>query len=198
MTQATPTLQSSAITQWIQTHVGRRGMYWIGASVITLVIILFVWFLFQPSGATGSPGVLAVGQQAPNFTLTSTAGKQVSLSQFQGHPVVVNFWATTCAPCQSETPLLQRTLDQHQSQGLVVLGVDQGEEMSAVTQFGKSYELTYPLLADTHLGVNHQYGVTGLPVSYFIDGKGTIRAIVNGVLQTNTLQNGLAAIGITG
>jgi len=92
--------------------------------------------------------------------------------------------------------LLQRTLEQHQAQGLVVLGVDQGEEISAITQFGKSYELAYPLLADTHLAVNHKYGVTGLPVSYFIDGKGAIRTIVNGVLQTNTLQDGLASIGI--
>jgi cytochrome c biogenesis protein CcmG, thiol:disulfide interchange protein DsbE len=198
MSQATPTPQSFPFIQQLQARLGRRGAFWIGGSVVTLGIVLFVWFLFQPSGAAGSPGVLAPGQQAPNFTLASTAGKQVSLSHFQGHPVVVNFWSTTCGPCQSETPLLQRTLQQHQAQGLVVLGVDQGEEMSAITQFGKNYELSYPLLADTHLAVNHQYGVTGLPVSYFIDGKGTIRAIVNGVLQTNTLQNGLTSIGITG
>src|SRR5215469_15040380 len=96
MSQATPSPQSSTFTQWMQARLGRRGAFWIGGSVITLGIVLFVWFLFQPSGAAGSPGVLAVSQQAPNFSLVNTAGKQVSLSQFQGHPVLVNFWSTTC------------------------------------------------------------------------------------------------------
>jgi peroxiredoxin len=194
----TSTTQPAALTQRLKTLLGKHGLFWIGGTVITLVVVLFVWFLFQPSGQPGSPGTLAIGQHAPNFTLTDTAGKHVSLAQFSGHPILLNFWATTCGPCQSETPLLQRTLLSHQAQGLVVLGVDQGEEIAAIAKFGKDYALAYPLLADSQLAVNHTYGVTGLPVTYFIDAKGAIRYISNGGLLTNTLKNGLTAIGVTG
>ncbi len=182
----------------IRAIVGRHGLFWIGGGVLALAAILFSVLLFLPSGQSGSPGILKIGQRAPVFTIDNVSGQAVSLASERGHPVILNFWATYCQPCQTETPLLQHTMLAHQNQHLVILGIDQGEEVSAIAQYGKDYDLSYPLLADVNQQVNHLFGVTGLPVSYFIDSQGTIRYIVNGVLSPSTLSAGLAAIGITG
>ena len=196
MQQAPSVSTTKTTAQRIQQVLGRHGRFWIIGGVIALTFVIFVWFLFQPSGKVGTPGTLAIGQVAPNFTLNDANGHPMSLAQFKGHPLMLNFWATTCGPCASETPLLQRTVMAHQPQGLVILGIDQGEEDAAIAKFGQDYNLSYPLLADNKLKVNNQYGVTGLPVTYFIDQTGTIRSISGGVLFNNTLAAGLKAIGI--
>jgi cytochrome c biogenesis protein CcmG/thiol:disulfide interchange protein DsbE len=178
--------------------LGRHGIFWLALLGGAAIVVVFVWLLFQPSGQSGSPGILSVKQAAPNFTAQNSNGQPISLAQFKGHPVIINFWATFCAPCRSETPLLQRTYLAHQNQGLVVLGIDQAEEVDAIVQYGHAYALTYPLIPDSGQTINHLYGVTELPVSYFVDAQGIIRYAVNGVLDANSLATGLHAIGITG
>ncbi len=199
MRVAVDTAPSPATTrpprQRVRRWLGPHGFFWLGGVAIALVIVLFTWFLFQPAGTPGS-SLLPIGQAAPNFTLTDAAGHTVSLAQYRGHPVLINFWATYCGPCRTETPLLERTMQAHQQAGLVILGVDQGEPLDAIRQFGNDYGLTYPLLADYQLAVNRQYGVTSLPDSYFIDASGAIRYTVNGILQMTTLAIGLQTIGI--
>lgn len=140
---------------------------------------------------------MPVGKAAPTFTLNDTLGHPVTLAQLHGKPVVLNFWSTTCAPCQSETPLLQRTYQQYRGAGLVILGISESDPVDSVVKFGTDYALTYPLLPDLNLSVNHVYGVTGLPVTYFIDAQGKIRDTSNGALTPDTLRTGLATIGIT-
>ena len=186
------------VPQSVQAVLGRHGMFWIGGGVAAVVVIAFIWLLFQPSGKAASVGILSVGQTAPNFSVQDASGHTVSLAQLRGHAVILNFWATVCLPCRSETPLLQRTFTAHHAQGLTVLGIDQAEPTDSVVQYGKDYALTYPLVPDVKLAINHQYGVTGLPVSYFIDAQGVIRYAVNGVLSQNSLATGLHAIGIVG
>lgn len=193
------TISAQAESGWrqrVQTILGRHGLFWLGAGTATIVVVAFVWLLFQPSGKPGSVGILSVGQTAPNFSMPDTVGHPISLAQLRGHPVILNFWATVCLPCRSETPLLQRTYLAHQAQGLTVLGIDQAEPVDSVVQYGKDYALTYPLVPDVKLAINHQDGVTGLPVSYFIDAQGVIRYAVNGVLTANSLATGLHTIGI--
>jgi cytochrome c biogenesis protein CcmG, thiol:disulfide interchange protein DsbE len=178
--------------------LGKHGVFWIALIVGAVVVVGFIALLFAPSGKAGSPGVLSVGQTAPNFTAQVAAdGKVISLAQYKGHPVVINFWGTFCAPCRSETPLLQRTYAAHSSAGLVILGIDQGEPADSVVQYGKDYGLTYPLIADGVLKVNKAYGVTALPVTYFVDAKGIIRTASNGVLTPDSLAKGLQSIGIS-
>jgi len=187
---------STNFFQQIQTFLGKRGLFWISIGTIALVLGVFIWFLFQPSGSSASVG-LAVGQKAPTFTLKDPTGKKISLQQFRGHPVLVNFWGTFCGPCQTETPLLERTYQQYKNQGLVILGIDQGESSDAVAKFGSDYNLSYQLLLDTGgLDTNKAYNVTSLPASFFIDSQGTIRAVSTGVLFDTTLKSGLTAIDI--
>jgi len=163
--------------------------------VSAALVVVLIWFLFLPAGTAGST-LLPVGHPAPAFTLPDSSGHATSLSQYRGHPLILNFWATFCEPCRTETPLLQRTVQTYQHQGFTILGIDQGEPNDAIRAFGTAYGLTYPLLADSQLQVNRQYGVTALPATYFIDATGVVRATSNGILTPSSLASGLHTIGI--
>ncbi len=196
MANATP-VTSQTTPRTVQRRFNGRQAFWLGLGLLVLAFGFFSWLLFQPSGNNGAINLLPIGKAAPSFTLTNSQGTPVTLSQLHGHPLMINFWSTTCGPCQSETPLLQRTYTQYKSQGFLVLGVSETDPLSSVIQFGNNYALTYPLLPDLHRKVNDRYGVTGLPVSYFIDAQGIIRYTVNGALTPQTLQYGLRTIGLS-
>src|SRR5690606_35153974 len=107
------------------------------------------------------------GALAPDFVLVEPGtGDHVSLSDFRGQPVVLNFWATWCVPCRTEMPDLQ---DAHNEEDVVVLGVNWQESESVVQGFLDEFELTFPIALDREGGVREHYGVVGLPATFFID-----------------------------
>lgn len=187
----------ASIAQPARMPLRRGGLLWVGVVVVIAVLAAGLWFLFQPSGTTAS-SLLPVGTAAPAFHLADSTGHPVTLGQYRGHPTILNFWATFCAPCRTETPLLERTALAHTAQGLVILGIDQGEPQDAISSFGKEYGLTYPLLGDYGLSVNKQYGVTALPTTYFLDAHGIVRATSNSMLTLDSLAAGLRSIGLDG
>ena len=110
-------------------------------------------------------GGAKVGQPAPNFTLTDLSGKQVSLSDFKGRPVLINFFATWCTPCRQEMPDLQALYDAQKDKGLVVLAVNLTNQDSAkdVAQYVKDLKLTFPTVLDTSGSVASSYRVGPIP-----------------------------------
>ena len=162
------------------------------AALIVIVALAggFFWLLFQPSHDSSPAGGISIGQAAPNFTLINTNGQLVELRSFRGHPVIINFWASYCAPCQSETPLLKTFYDDHQAQGLVILGVNEGEPSNILTKYAQDYNVTYPVLSDRTLQFNSpsSYNPVQLPRTYFIDKQGIVRAVFNGALGPQQLQ----------
>ncbi len=119
-----------------------------------------------------------LGKAAPAFTLVTLEGKKVSLSDFKGHPVLVNFWATWCGPCKVEMPWFEEFNKQYASQGLVILGladdVDAGNE--AIAKVAKKTGVTYPILL-TDGKVQKAYSPEGmdyLPMSFYVDRNGII------------------------
>lgn len=160
--------------------------------LIALVLLLggFAWLLFQPSKDAGPAGGIGVGQAAPNFTLTDVNGHQVALSSLRGHPVIINFWASYCQPCQDEMPLLNSFYQQHQADGLVILGINEGEPMATVSDFAGRYKIAYQVLSDPRYAFNSDssYDPSPLPRSYFIDKQGLVRAVENGELSPQVLQ----------
>jgi peroxiredoxin len=118
------------------------------------------------------------GKPAPAFTLVTLDGKKVSLSDYKGHPVLVNFWATWCAPCKVEMPWFEEFNKQYAAQGFVILGladdVDSGKDKIAKT--AKQTGVTYPILL-TDGKVQKSYGPAGmdyLPMSFYVDRNGVI------------------------
>jgi peroxiredoxin len=120
--------------------------------------------------------VPAVETEAPDFTLASLDGKQVTLGGLKGSIVFVNFWATWCPPCQSEIPSLKALYEKLKGKGLVILGVDVAEPAAVVGKFAKEKEMTFPILLDTKSSVGMVYASQSIPVTYVIDRSGNVLA----------------------
>ncbi|MEZ4863369.1 MAG: TlpA disulfide reductase family protein [Caldilineaceae bacterium] len=144
----------------------------------------------QPDVRTPQP---AVDHPAPDFILTTLAGDEFNLSENLGQPVVLNFWATWCGPCQRELPTLQAAAERYGAR-VKIIGIDQGEESQVVQDFVDQFNLTYPIPLDPATNVGEQYQVRGLPTTYFIDPDGTIRQIWMGEMNSITLAEGVAQL----
>ena len=124
------------------------------------------------------------GSPAAEFQLTDLAGQTHALSQYRGKIVLLNFWATWCKPCTKEMPAMQEAYDRLKDKGLVVLAVDELEEIDQVRAHIKEYGHTFPVLLDPDNDVANLYGVYGLPVTVFIDQRGTVQEYLKGGLLT--------------
>ncbi|GIK58800.1 MAG: redoxin domain-containing protein [Chloroflexi bacterium] len=152
------------------------------------------WIMMSQEPATAGSGILTlaeapiVGHPAPNFTLPNTLGQEVTLHDLAGQPVVLNFWATWCAPCRVEMPAFQQASVQYNGRATII-GINQGEAAKNVTGFGAEYGITYPLLLDTDQQISRLYEVRGLPTTLFIDANGIVREVVIGAITPAVLQN---------
>ncbi|MGB1250503.1 MAG: TlpA family protein disulfide reductase [Candidatus Promineifilaceae bacterium] len=136
-----------------------------------------------------------IGEAAPDFTLSDADGKPVTLSEFQGQPVMVNFWATWCAPCEVEMPELQAMHEKYQDDGFVILALNQDESAESVATYFNDRNLTFTALLDTNSVVTASYGAFGtLPSSYFIDRDGVITDRHIGLVSSEQLETYLAEI----
>ncbi len=135
----------------------------------------------------------AIDYPAPDFTLNTLDGKTFKLSAQRGTPVVLNFWATWCGPCQDELPAVQATAARYANQ-VQVIGVDQAEAPAVVQAYVKEFQLTYPVVLDKDNGVANHYNVKGMPTTFFIDGNGVIRHLWMGGMNRITLAEGVTKI----
>jgi cytochrome c-type biogenesis protein len=156
---------------------------------------------FETGNPTPAPelGRVKVGQPAPNFTLTNADGETVSLTTMKGHPVLVSFWATWCAPCREELPLIRDEYLAHRQQGLEVVAIDFGDESSdTVKKFWTSMKLLPAPVLDPDGTASNAYGVTlsstGLPVSVLVAKDGTVSSYYPAPLTADYLDPALAKI----
>ena len=137
-----------------------------------------------------------VGEVAPDFFLSLLDGTQRHLSDYRGKPVLVNFWATWCAPCREEMPLIQSKYKETQKD-LVVLGVNFDEPADMVKKFASDLNLTFPILLDPGGKISAVYHVNGYPTTFFIDADGIIRAEHIGSLSRSQLNSYLQMIELS-
>lgn len=124
---------------------------------------------------------LLLGKPAPTFVVTTLDGKEVSLSDYKGKAVIVNFWATWCGNCKVEMPWLAQLREKYASQGVEVLGIltnnVSSTKIAAITQ---KYGVKYPILMCNHKTAQAYGGLPELPVSFFIDRRGIVVAEMDG------------------
>ena len=140
---------------------------------------------------------ISVGAVAPAFTLPILGGSQtVSLGQFAGQPVLLNFWASRCLPCREEMPALEQAYRAYGPHGVVVLGINSPEQdtLEAALAFVSEFEATYPQLWDETDGLLQDYGVMGLPMSVFISQDGQIERVQYGALSAAQLDEYLGEV----
>jgi len=117
-----------------------------------------------------------VGRPAPPFALTSFEGAPMQLDALRGKVVVLNFWASWCYPaCYEEAPVLERGWRAYRDRDVVVLGVDIQDKDEAGLKFIRDFTLTFPNAPDPRGKVSVDYGVYGVPETFFIDRAGAIR-----------------------
>jgi peroxiredoxin len=117
---------------------------------------------------------------ATEFSLSSLAGQPVSLSQYKGNVVLVNFWATWCGPCQQEMPLLDQMYKKYKPAGFTLLGVNVDKEAPAVKELLARKPVSFPVLLDPENSVSRAYHVADMPSSVIIDRKGIVRYVHRG------------------
>lgn len=151
-----------------------------------ITFILFIWFLsisstglvysaeldelMAPLGITSLPK----GKIAADFTLKDLNGKEVSLSDYRGKIVFLNFWATWCPPCRQEMPSMEKLYQRFKDKDFVMLAVDLRERQSTVKDFASDYKLNFTILLDSRGKVSDTYGVRAIPTTYLINRKGKL------------------------
>lgn len=146
------------------------------------------------------PGLLIskgslINTLAPDFTLEDLSGAAIELADFQGHVVLLNFWATWCAPCRLEMPELQKLSDQF-SPNFHILGVNFDEPADVVGAYVEELGLTFDILLDPGGVVQDLYRVRNYPTSFFIDEQGIVRIQHIGILSENQLDRYLRQMGV--
>lgn len=145
----------------------------------------------QVEGAPQAGGLLQAGEAAPDFALVLEDGRSLRLSDLQGKPVVINFWATWCGPCRMEMPELVKAA---QDEDVVVLAVDVQEARPPVEEFAAEFAMNMPVVLDTEGKLRNLYRVPGLPTTYFVGQDGAIASLVVGPLTPQVLADRLAEV----
>jgi cytochrome c biogenesis protein CcmG/thiol:disulfide interchange protein DsbE len=150
-----------------------RALRWaIPLAVVPVLVLLAYGFRTDPREI---PSPL-VGKPASRFALTAFDGKRVALESLRGQVVVVNFWASSCYPaCYEEAPSLERAWQTYKDRGVVVVGVNFQDKDEPAKRFLTQFGHTFPNAPDPSGRVSVDYGVYGVPETYFIDRKGRVR-----------------------
>jgi peroxiredoxin len=135
-------------------------------------IAAFAALLLCVPALAGAPGAAA-----PQFSLAARGGQNVSLAQYKGQVVMINFWASWCGPCRQEMPLLESIYKKYNKLGFTMLGVNVEPDSNAANAWLKETPVSFPILYDTESKVSKLYDVAGMPTSVIIDRAGKVRLI---------------------
>ncbi len=163
--------------------------------VALLVLSLLFGFAILPRLFAGAEGQL-VGKPAPSFSLPvvlngAREGATLSLSEFQGSAVILDFWASWCGPCQLEAPVVNKLAQRFRDRGLVVVGVDTSEPNGDAPgrSWAQSHGLSYPIVFDTNNEAAERYGVTSMPTLVVISRTGKVTAVREGLTDSAELES---------
>ena len=167
----------------------RRAWRWlIPLTALPVLALLAYGFRVNPREI---PSPL-VGRPASAFALTTFAGEPLSLEAHRGRVVVLNFWASWCRPaCYEEAPVLERGWRAFRDRGVAVVGIDIQDTSEAAQKFIRDFSLTFPNAPDLKGKVAIDYGVYGVPETFFIDRNGRIRAKHVGALTDPLFREGV-------
>ncbi len=152
--------------------------------IFLLIGAIWIWLSrVSPQDALAGNGIAPrSGFLAPDFDLTTPQGKQISLSELRGHPVIINLWASWCPPCREEMPALQKMYETYHAQGLEILAVNatHQDDAQAAINFSTQLGLTFPILLDNDGSVSRLYQLQSLPTTFFVGTDGSIQDVVVG------------------
>ncbi len=141
----------------------------------TMIALVFGVFAASSLASSGLEG-----QPAPDFSLKSSTGENLRLSEYRGDVVMINFWATWCGPCRQEMPLLDELYSRYQRVGFNLLGVNIDDDSRRAMRMIEELGVNFPVLFDARKEVSELYEVDAMPVTVIVDREGTVRYIHHG------------------
>ena len=158
--------------------------------ILIIVVIVLAGGLYEISrrGSGASKPVSSTGNPAPQFSLTGLDGKPVSLADYQGKVVLLDFWATWCVPCRAEIPHFVDFQNQYGGRGLQVVGISMDDDAKPVHEFYQQFKMNYPVALGTDKVATAYGGVLGLPITFLIGRDGRIAAKYVGETQMPVLE----------
>lgn len=169
--------------------------YRMASVLVVLVALVYLGIRWFPRNSLNQPlnPVASKGRVAPDFALSTPDGKIVHLSDYRGKAVLINFFGTTCAPCREESPHLEEMQKRNAARGFEIIGIDMyGSSNDAMEKYRKDFGTTYVLVHGND-AVGDQYGVSGLPASYFVNARGAIVASTEGLRPEKEMDGYLEA-----
>jgi cytochrome c biogenesis protein CcmG/thiol:disulfide interchange protein DsbE len=170
------TASDAAASDTAVSEVEKQGFRWTTAAIwfgLLTIIAVLGWSLIQVQ--KGQPTTTAPDFEMQFFDGYDWQGMTTAnLSDFQGQPVVLNFWASWCVECKLEADLLEQTWRQYKDDGLVFLGVAYVDVEPKSIKYLEDFNITYPNAPDLRTAVSEEYGITGVPETFFISKDGQI------------------------
>ncbi|MCB0064878.1 MAG: TlpA family protein disulfide reductase [Caldilineaceae bacterium] len=182
----------------------RRLLVWLPVFVALVALLgLLGWGMWRQQ--TGSPGVITNDGPATVAVMSRPAGDftmplydpfnnetEFQLSNYRGQTVVLNFWASWCPPCREEAPVLEAVWRQYQDQDVIFVGVDIWDTERDARAYMREFNITFPNVIDNRGKVAVEYGLTGVPETYFITPDGMISRKVIGAISQAVLEESIA------
>ena len=178
----------------------------LGFGILTLLVLLLVMNIFKAEKASeivlpstthtaneieaAEIEVSSESKYAQDFTLTTLQGEQVSLSDYKGKIVILNFWTSWCGPCKEEMPHMQSFSEKHSDVAMLAVNLTSMDlGLDAVKQFVEEYRLTFPILLDEADVVGKAYNILTIPTSYMIDPEGRVFKEVIGPMDETMMED---------
>ncbi len=188
------------MTSWMAREGKTGRKRWKIASIVLLALLIVAFFALLAYGlsnrttATERSGVTRVGKPAPVFSMALLDGSVFHLDDYAGKPLVINFWASWCPPCRDESPGFERVWSEYQDEGVQFVGVNIQDTKEEAARYVEEFTLTFPNGMDTDGKITIEYGVIGLPVTFFIGATGLVEGRWVGALPEETLEDRTRAL----
>lgn len=154
-------------------------------------MLIAIWI---GAGYAESPVNNLINKSAPEFARPAFDGGKLDLAEYRGKVVLLNFWATWCAPCQTEMPVFSAWQRRYGAEGLQVIGISMDDDAAPARKLAKRLKLNYPVaMGDAPLGELYG-GVEGLPLTLLIDRGGVVRAVFQGETSPEAMETQLKTL----
>ena len=174
---------------------GRRRVSARRIAAVVLVVVgigaltaLLAFGLANRSPVTGRSGVTRIDKPAPTINMTLYGGGVLSPADYADKPVVVNFWASWCGPCRQEAPIFERLSQEYGERGVQFIGINIQDAEADAEAYLREYDITYPNGRDDNGSISIDYGVIGIPVTFFINKDGVVQRRWAGVMRETQLR----------